>query len=351
MTGVDRAGGNPVDIHVVMPIYNDWEAASLLIPALDRVLAESRLSARLVLVNDGSTVDPPECISAPSRAIRLVEVLTLKRNLGHQRALAIALAWAAEHTTGGPVVVMDGDGEDDPADVPRLLQRCRENGDQRIVFAERTRRSETIMFRVCYNTYRLVHYLITGIPVRVGNFSIIPRRILVRLVVVSELWNHFSAAIFKARFPRDTVRTTRLPRLAGDNRMSFTALVVHGLSALSVHSDLVGVRLLATCAVGAGLTSAFLIAVVIIRIATSMAVPGWASTTGGFLVILLAQLVALALSFVFLILGNRSGSLFIPARDYGLFVESCHALRIERTPAPLGADRHELSAHAGTKLA
>jgi hypothetical protein len=64
--GTEQSTGNgEVDLHVLMPIYNDWQAASLLIAKLDRVLAGSRLIARVVLADDGSTTDPPVSITAP----------------------------------------------------------------------------------------------------------------------------------------------------------------------------------------------------------------------------------------------------------------------------------------------
>ena len=64
-------------------------------------------------------------------------MLQLRRNLGHQRAIAVGLAYAEEHDPCDVVVIMDGDGEDDPKDVPRLLACCRQAGGREIVFAER----------------------------------------------------------------------------------------------------------------------------------------------------------------------------------------------------------------------
>src|SRR5262249_37876231 len=138
----------------------------------------------------------------------------------------------------------DGDGEDDPADVPRLVQRCREEGFEKIVFAERTRRSETLAFRAFYGLYKVVHVLLTGIRGRVGNFSVVPPARLESLVVVSELWNHYAAAAFKSRQPLCLVPTRRASRLQGRSRMNFVDLVAHGLSAISVFGETVGVRLL-----------------------------------------------------------------------------------------------------------
>ena len=77
-----------------------------------------------------------------------------------------------------------------------------------------------------------------------GNFSIIPRPRLASLVVVSEMWNHYAAAAFKSRQPLCTVPTQRAKRLDGKSKMNFVNLVVHGLSAISVYGELVGIRLL-----------------------------------------------------------------------------------------------------------
>ena len=227
------------ELLVLIPIYNDWAAAGLLLRRLDEVLADAGLTADVLLVDDGATVPLPDCWPGHDwRALGRIDVLSLRRNVGHQRAIAIALAFVDRKRSPHVVVVMDGDGEDAPEDVPRLLACLHQNDHSTIVFAERTRRSESAIFRVFYALYRWAHRLLTGIPVRVGNFSVVPFRLLRRLVVVSELWNHYAAAVFKARLPRACVPTERAPRLAGKSRINFVDLVMHGLSALSVHSEL-----------------------------------------------------------------------------------------------------------------
>jgi hypothetical protein len=308
---------------VVIPVYNDWAAASLLLNELDKSLTTSGLAASLLVVDDGSTDPVPRTLRECSfDAIEQIHILSLRRNMGHQRAIAIALACAYEHLAPSAVVVMDGDGEDSPADVPKLVERLAANRDNLIVFAERRRRSESIWFRWCYALYRWCHLLLTGIPVRVGNFSIIPARQLEGLVVVSELWNHYAAAVFKARIPYDTVPTERARRLSGPSQMNFVGLVAHGLSALSVHAETMGVRLLVLTMV-AGLGVGTLIgAVLAIRVLTSWAIPGWATTATGILAMLLVQAASLAVMFAFLVLHGRSQPSFVPLRDYSLFVRA-----------------------------
>lgn len=311
----------PRDVLIVIPVYNDWDAVSLLLDRLDAVLAGSGIAADVLLVDDGSFSEPSAGTGrAGYRALGGVNVLELRRNVGHQRAIAVGLCYVNDHLPARAVVVMDGDGEDAPEDVPRLLRRLGETGGRSVVFAVRTRRSESWTFRVSYAAYRFLHVALTGIPVRVGNFSAMPAALVGRLVTVPELWNHYAAAVFKAKVPRDGIPTTRSPRLGGQSRMDFVSLLSHGLSALSVHAELIGVRLLAATAAVTLLVLLLLAGIVTARLATPMAVPGWASAFVGFLVILLAQAVGFAIVFSFLVLHGRSQPGFIPARDYVYFV-------------------------------
>jgi glycosyltransferase involved in cell wall biosynthesis len=312
---------------VVIPVYNDWDAVSLVLADLDSTLATSGISADVLLVDDGSTLPVGDRFSDASyQAMTRVQLLQLRRNLGHQRAIAIALAYAYDQYRPDTVLVMDGDGEDAPKDVPSLLERLREAHGREIVFAARQRRSESLAFRVFYSLYRLAHFILTGIPVRVGNFSVIPGALLGRLVVVSELWNHYAAAVFKARLPHDSIPTTRARRLTGRSSMNFVALVGHGLSALSVHAELIGVRLLVSSIIAIAIVSMLLVTVVGVRLLTSLAIPGWATTAAGLLGLTLLQFIGAAVFFIFLVLHGRSQPLFIPIRDYPFFIETSDTL-------------------------
>src|SRR5262245_6175531 len=250
---------------ILIPIFNDWAAAARLLAELDRVLHAAGRDARVLLVDDGSSEPPAAELGppAPSR-LREIEILQLRRNVGHQRAIALGLSHAEASIPCDAVVVMDGDGEDRPEDVPRLLDELEKNGGGALVFAERLRRSEGPLFVTMYALYRWLHRLLTGERVRFGNFSAIPQRLLTRLVAMSDLWNHYAAAVIKSRIPYATIVTTRGVRYAGVTRMNYVALVTHGLSAMSVFGERIGVRLLAAtvgaaCLVLAGIVLSMLV--------------------------------------------------------------------------------------------
>lgn len=275
----------------------------------------------VVIIDDGSVAPRPDGLGSRFSAIRSVDVLELRRNLGHQRAIAVGLVYLHEYEEVQTVVVMDSDGEDSPEDVPRLVARLEELRHESVVFAERRKRSEGWLFRVFYLLYRLFHYAVVGNVPRVGNFSVLPRAILERLVVVSELWNHYAAAVFRARVPIAMLPTRRAKRLDGRSSMGFVGLVTHGLSAIAVQADVVGVRLLSATAVLMVAAVAAASATLGIRVFTDLAIPGWTTVVLGVSLVVFVQALLFAFALCVTILGGRSWTGFIPIRDYSYFIK------------------------------
>lgn len=318
-------------VAVLIPIFNEWESLEILLPELDTALGTRQVKARIVLVDDASTVDTPGNFPSGDFArISAIDVLRLRRNLGHQRAIAVGLVHLAESVGElDAIVVMDGDGEDGPSDVVVLLEALTRSASEQAVFAARTKRLERWTFQLMYRLYRALHLILTGVPVRVGNFSAIRPSALRRLVVVAELWNHYAAAVARSQIPFKTVPIARSRRYAGRSRMRFSALVLHGLSAISVFSDVLGARLLVATTLLMSIAALLLTTVVGLRLFTPMAIPGWASTVTGVLVIVLIQAVLLMLVLSFITLGNRSQANLLPIRDASIFIDTIER-RFER---------------------
>jgi hypothetical protein len=109
-------------------------------------------------------------------------------------------------------------------------------------------------------------------------------------------------------------------RIEGSSQMNFVSLVGHGLSAISVFGDVVGIRLLISSFAASFLAGLGILAVILIRFLTDRAIPGWATYVTGILVIIMIQLISIAASFTFFALSSRTNFGFIPSRDHQLFV-------------------------------
>ena len=322
---------SPMRIAVLMPVRDDWPSASELLRRLDQTLIAFPCNLHVLLVDDGS-VQQCKKTDFPSQfaVIKSLSILRLRRNLGHQRAIAIGIVHASQAISCDAVLVMDADGEDTPEGALQLLRAFSESHHgSRAIFAERTRRTESVIFRISYKSYKVLHRLMTGVSVRVGNFSILPSTYLSTLGVMSELWNHYAAAVFRSGLPFTTIPIPRGYRITGTSRMNFVSLVAHGMSAISVFSDIVGVRLLIASLAGSIMSLLCVLAVIVIRLFTDRAVPGWATYTIGTLIVILIQFITIAASFTFTMLSSRAALNFVPLRDSEIFIlESLEVYRV-----------------------
>jgi hypothetical protein len=298
----------------VMPVYNDWKSFFQLVVQLDAVLVELGCRAHVFAVDDKSTRFDVPAQPPALQAIQSIEIIHLIRNMGHQRAIAIGLAVLRDRTNMEAVVVMDADGEDRPQDVSQLVARYRENPDP-ILVATRSKRSEGLSFRVFYFLYKRLFHLLAGVTIDFGNFCLVPWCWMDDLTYNPNLWNHFAATIRSSGIPITRVRTVRGVRYNGQSSMNFMALVLHGLSALSVYLDTIVVRTLML--IGFMIFASVLgISVVMgIRLFTDLAIPGWATTTVGLLAIIALQTFFFGVLIAFLRLSMRSWTLINPALD------------------------------------
>jgi polyisoprenyl-phosphate glycosyltransferase len=310
-----------MQIVVMMPVFEDWDTAIKVCERIDKLCqTQPDIHARIMMVNDGSTTrfEAPKDIHLA--AIDGISILELKRNLGHQRAIAVGLAYLQHNYKADALVVMDADGEDRPEDIAVLLEELKRNGNRKAVFAERGKRMESFVFRTLYQVYRGLHRMLTGRDIRFGNFSVLPWADLESLVVFPELWNHYAATFIKSRLPYTRVRCPRGTRIGGESRMGFVGLVVHGLSALFSNQEIVGTRLLILNLLLAAAIFFMIVVVVGVKMFTGLAIPGWATNTIGLLLILVSQSLLVSLMLIFSIMMNRNHLGFLPIRDYGFFI-------------------------------
>lgn len=296
---------------LLIPVYNDWESLKILVANLAPLLKNSSTEYELLIADDGSLVKA-EVATLPDIPL---QILKLHRNVGHQKAIAIGLAYIHHHMPSNSVLIMDGDGEDRPEDALALLSASAQHPGK-IVFAHRSSRTEPFLFRLFYSFYKFLFRFLTGKKIAYGNFMLLPGAVLNTLVYHNEIWNHLSAAIIKGGFPFVSIQTTRGKRYAGNSNMSFTGLLLHGFGAISVFIEQMASRLLL---ISVTLITISFIAICIIlgiRWFTDLAIPGWASTIMSSMLIVLLQSILLSLFTLFLFLSSQSNRKFIPALHY-----------------------------------
>jgi polyisoprenyl-phosphate glycosyltransferase len=314
-------------IVVLTCLYDDWESAAELFRSVGEELEPRRWPVQLVLIDDGSLKPRPDDFLKGITGFSLVEVVTLNRNVGSQRAIAVGLSHVFETKSADAVVIMDSDGEDRPGDLIQLIEAFAGQKEPQVIFAARVKRSESWLFRVCYQFYRALHFFLTGYGIRFGNFSLVPRALLGRLVVDPNLWLHFAATVVASRIPYTTIPTRRGVRLHGKSKLNLPSLVIHGIAAISCYNELVGVRLI-FCSLGLSVILTSLIAaVVLIRLATIWAIPGWATFAVGVLLILLVEAFLMVVAFSAIAISSRKAHFFFPIQQYKFLIHDVESIR------------------------
>ena len=308
-------------------LYDDWPSATELFGTLGKDLARLQRSAQLVIVDDGSLDSRPPDFLKGTPGFTQIEIIALNRNVGNQRALAVGLSHVFETKSTDAVIVMDSDGEDRPVDAIKLMEVFESQKSPQIVFAERSKRSEAFLFRLCYLIYRFLHFILTGYRIRFGNFSMVPRALLGRLVVDPNLWLHFAATVVASRIPYTSIPTQRGARLHGQSKLNLTSLVIHGIAAISCYNEIVGVRLV-FCSLGLSvILAALIVTVVDIRLATPYAIPGWASFVVGLLLVLLVQVLLMVVAFAAIAISSRKAHFFFPVQQYKFLIREITAIQ------------------------
>ena len=194
---------------------------------------------RHLVIDDSAGTDPE--VEALTR-LPGVEVLVPPFNLGHQRAIVYGLRHLLPRLSNADVVVtMDSDGEDQPADVPRLLSAL--NAEQvTLALAVRTKRSESVRFRVMYLFFRVMFRVFTGTTVRSGNFAAQSASSLAATIHHPSFDLCYSSSLLALRRPTASVPCARGRRFAGSSRMNTYALMAHGVRMLLPFSERIAVR-------------------------------------------------------------------------------------------------------------
>jgi hypothetical protein len=295
---------------IVTPVYEDVEACARLFKELAR---ERPTGCFVIAVDDGSVRQPLEPTLLDAAGLQGV-VIRLRRNVGHQRAIAIGLNYAAEQVPETTCIVMDSDGEDVPATIAELVKPLA-SADIDLVVAKRRSRMETLGFQSFYVAYKVLFYLLSGRRISFGNFMALKPAAVQRLVAMQELWIHVAATALVSKLRLAILPIDRGRRYAGQSSMSFGSLVLHGFRALMVVAEDVLVRVGIACIILACAASLAVIASFVLK-SIGFSTPGWFSTALGILLLILLQTATLALITLMLTGVMRGNMAPVNYRDF-----------------------------------
>ena len=219
-------------IIILVPIYNDWQSITKLIHEINNLAINQEFQISILIVNDASKHDRIDEINNLEN-INSVKILNMKINQGHARCIATGLKYIFEKEDFDYVIPMDGDGEDRPEEIKEFINQIQNSSNNPIV-GERVKRSENILFKVCYQLHKLITLTFTGKSIKFGNFTCLSKATVEKLINDKSTWNSFSGSLTKIEKNLISIPSTRGTRYYGPSKMSFYNLITHSLSIISV---------------------------------------------------------------------------------------------------------------------
>jgi len=227
-------------IKILIPVYNDWESLIKLLDEINKEIQNiEKAEFHCVVINDASTVKPPK-IKIPKN-IKTLEIINMKQNRGHARCNAFAIRHFSKDSDFDHLIVMDGDGEDRPVEIKKLVEKALLNKDVSVV-AKRIKRSEGPIFQMLYQLHKIITLIFTGKNVNFGNYSCLTRNDVKVLSTKESLWSSFSGSVKKHIQKLNAIDSTRGSRYFGPSKMSLFNLGIHSLSIIAVFKISVFIR-------------------------------------------------------------------------------------------------------------
>jgi len=294
----------PSLLSVVVPLFNEQEIVPQLCDRLLAVLGALGCPYEVVAVDDGSRDQTRPLLVERAKGNPALKVVCLSRNFGLQSAVAAGLA----HAKGDVIILMDGDLQDPPELIPRLLAEWRKGTE--VVFTTKKTRAETGLRRVAIDAFHKIYPRLADIslPLGAGNFSLIDRRALEIINSMPEHNRYLPGLRTWVGFKQAELSFDRDARAAGEPRMSVRRLVKLALDGIFGFSYL-PLRIATVVGLAASALGLLLVLWVLVeRLVTHTAILGWPSMIIAVCLLGGAQLVSLG------ILGEYIGRIYDEVR-------------------------------------
>ncbi len=225
---------------ILIPIYNDRESLTKLIKDINFEVKDLTSQISIIVVNDASSQQITDNY-LNTENISSIEIINMKENRGHARCIASGLKYIFEKKEFDFVIPMDGDGEDRPEEIKDFIQLA-DRSDDKTIIGERTKRSESLFFKTCYQLHKLLTLGFTGHSIKFGNFTCLSKSTIEKMLNEKATWNSFSGSLKKVEKDLLSISSLRGTRYFGPSKMSFFNLLKHSLSIISVFRKTVLIR-------------------------------------------------------------------------------------------------------------
>ena len=217
-------------LSILVPVYNNARSLAELAARIAAAMGE--LPYEIVFVDDGSTDGSAQILRTLAREDARVKLISLSRNFGQHPAISAAL----EHATGDRFVLMDADLQDQPEDIPKLLEPL---GVHEVVYSTK-RKSAQDPHRLTSAIYHYLFSRIVGVrvPAGIGTFRAFTLRVRDAMLLFPERNILYGPLMFYIGFSSTFVEVEHVARPGGSTSYTFRRRLALAINSLLSYTDL-----------------------------------------------------------------------------------------------------------------
>ncbi len=214
--------------HVILiPVYNDWKSLNKLLGEIDKCLKnDTSIETEILIINDLST-EKFYIENKIYSSIKKIEILNLKKNLGSQKSIATGLNYLKKLSGSFFITVMDGDGEDNPYEIKKMLNEAIKY-ENFIITSNRKKRRESLLVVFLYRIHLMISFLFSFKWISFGNFTTFNSKHLEKLLSDNSSWYAHSSSVLKnCKIKR--IYAKREKRYFDKSKLNMLSLMEHSL--------------------------------------------------------------------------------------------------------------------------
>ncbi len=225
---------------IVFPMYNEDENVEPLFNRLSKLTKSVDFDIEIIAVNNGSSDQTQEKLdnivddttTASASLDCKVKIISLTRNFGYDNAILTGL----EHAEGDYIVIMDGDLQDPPEEIPRFVEKAEQGFE--IVYGLRNKRTENFMIRIFIKIFYFWWSKVSGygFPKNAGNFCVISNRVAKSINSLKENNKYFRGVRAWFGYSSLGLEYNRTHRSGGTSKFSFASYLIYGIEGITSFS-------------------------------------------------------------------------------------------------------------------
>lgn len=225
---------------IVTPVYNDWESLNKLLFNLNKSINYLETKVRVVVINDFST-EKINIKIKKFKNIQNLKVLNLRKNVGSQKGIYIALKYIKKFKYKSTIAILDSDGEDNPFKLKKLINLSLKKKNY-IFVANRSKRTENFFLKSLNQLRLIITFFLTGKYINFGNFSSFSSQNLKNILSNDNLWLAYPSGILKNCNKIKSININKNKRYYGKSKVNLIFLLNHSIKIMSVFRKEIFIR-------------------------------------------------------------------------------------------------------------